>query len=286
MELLYPLFTGVMFLSSLLCGIHAWRNEETVFYGSVIVYGLLLEKLVILHFQNYTYPASQMLDAFGIPIAIGFGWSAVIYSGYVTARTFGLSRRSVPVFTGLYVVHLDLAMDAIAIRVPFWEWTTDGAWFGVVLGNFLGWFLVALFFTFVYQRVSARTDSRILVSLGAILGAVLLLVPTLEAWTRITAGAVARKGVILIAVLFVSLLYLRSAEFRIRPVSHLLSGAVLLFHVFFLGVLVALGLHVTQPLLLVLSLAMVVVGGLIHFGGYAASSAKPVMAGPGDRPTE
>lgn len=71
MNLLYPVFTVVMFLTSFLCGLHAWGDrDQLVFYGSTIVYGLLLEKLVILYFQNYTYPAAQMLDFAGIPIAI------------------------------------------------------------------------------------------------------------------------------------------------------------------------------------------------------------------------
>lgn len=272
MDFLYPAFTAVMVLASALCGIHAWRTGERTFYGAAIVYGLLLEKLVVLYFGTYTYPASEMLDAFGIPLAIGFGWSTVIYSGFVTARRFGLSRRHVPVFTGLYAVHLDLAMDAIAIRVPFWQWTTDGAWFGVILGNFLGWFIVALFFTFIYQHLAERTRNPLLLGGGAILGAVLLLIPTLEAWNAVTDGVVLRKAAILGVLLVVSLLWLRTAEFRPRPVSHLVTAAVFLFHTFFLLVLVVLGAHRTQPLLLPLSLAMFAIGAVVHLGGLVAGA--------------
>jgi uncharacterized membrane protein len=264
MEILYPAFTGVMFLASVLCGVHAWNHRNAALYGSTIVYGLLLEKLVILYFDSYAYPASKMLDAFGIPLAIGFGWSAVIYSAYVTGRTFGLSRRHLPVFAGLYAVHLDLAMDAIAIRVPFWTWNGPGDWFGVPLGNFLGWYLVALFFTFVYQRVSERTTNPLLVGAGSILGAVLLLIPTLEIWTEITGDSVLREASVLSALLAVSLLSLRRAEIRPRPVSALITTSVFLFHGFFLAVLVVLGLYATQPVLLLLSLSMLAVGAAVH----------------------
>lgn len=262
--MLYPIFTGIMFLVSFLCGIHAWANQKRVFYVSTIVYGLLLEKLVILYFENYTYPASEMLDAFGIPLAIGFGWSAVIYSGYVTARTFGLSRRHLPVFTGLYAVHLDLAMDTIAIRVPFWEWTANGDWFGVPLGNFLGWFLVALLFTFVYQYVSEQTTNPFLIGVGSIFGAVLLLIPMLEVWTEITADSVFRKASILSVLLIVSVAYLRTAEIRTRPVSTLVLASVFLFHGFFFIVLVVVGIYKTQPILALLSFLMIAVGIAIH----------------------
>ncbi|WP_137285499.1 carotenoid biosynthesis protein [Halorussus salinisoli] len=267
MNLLYPVFTVVMFLTSFLCGLHAWGDRDRlVFYGSAIVYGLLLEKLVILYFQNYTYPAAKMLDFAGIPIAIGFGWSAVIYGGYTTARAFGLGRRYLPVFAGLYAVHLDLAMDAIAIRVPFWEWTPPGAWFGVPLGNFLGWYLVALFFTFTYQWVSARTDVPLAIGMGTIAGAVALLIPTLEVWTRVTDGVVLRKAIILSGVLLVSMVYVWTAEFQPAPVPRLVTASIFLFHGFPFAVLLVLGIYASQPLVAVVSLAMVTIGVYLHAG--------------------
>ena len=149
MNLAYPVFTVVTALSAFLCLIHAWGDRDAMtLWGGAIVYGLILEKMVIVGFTAYSYPASRyVLSIAGIPLAIAFGWSAVVYAGVATARAMTIPRTALPGFVGLYALHIDLSMDAIAIRVPYWQWTPPGSWFGVPLGNFFGWFCVATFFS-------------------------------------------------------------------------------------------------------------------------------------------
>lgn len=282
MDILYPAFTIAMAVVSILCGIHAWRHDDHVLFVSAIVYGLLMEKLVIVAFDTYTYPAAKMLDAFGIPIAIGFGWGVVIYSGYVTARRFELSPRHIPLFAGVYALHMDFAMDTIAIRVPYWQWLSRGDWFGVPLGNYVGWFLVALLFTYTYHAVSTRTRNPFLIGAGSIFGAIVLLLPALELWTRVTGDSVLREILILGTLVGVSLFSLARTTWTPRPVSHLITAAVFSFHGFFLAVLLVLGLHTTQPVLLLLSVAMIAIGVGIHGWPYLqnASPHRPVGPNP------
>ena len=91
----------------------------------------------------------------------------------VLAETLGVGSRVRPLFVGLFGLHIDVAIDAVAIRVPFWQWTPPGVWFGVPLGNFVGWFLVASLFPAAWSLLGARlsrADSRGVVGLREISG--------------------------------------------------------------------------------------------------------------------
>lgn len=261
----YPAFTATMVLASALCGYHAWRTRQhRVFYGASIVYGLLLEKLVILQFEAYSYPADRMIDALGVPLAIGFGWSSIIYAGFVTARAFGLRDRYVPAFVALYGLHVDLAMDAVAIRVPYWSWSDAGAWFGVPLGNFFGWFVVGFAFPLAYVVLRRRVSHPLVLGVASILGAVALLIAALKGWSQITADVVARRVVLLAITIALAVGYLTTAEFQLRPTPSPTTAVTLLFHGYFLVVLVVLDLHARLPLLLVVSLSMAAIGVGLH----------------------
>lgn len=78
----YPLFTLCMLAASSACLLNAGRDKERItFFVTALIYGLVLEKLVVLAFHRYSYPsASYVLTAFDIPLAIALGWSAILYS--------------------------------------------------------------------------------------------------------------------------------------------------------------------------------------------------------------
>ena len=155
-----PVFVAnlAMSLSALAaCAHHAYPDRDRLaFLGTGVVYGVILEQLVIVAFERYTYNAEDfLLTVVDVPLVIGFGWAAIIYAGVETGRRFDLSPRAVPAFSALFALHIDLAMDAVAIRVAFWEWTPPGVWLGVPLGNFVGWFLVASLFPAAWLALSS-----------------------------------------------------------------------------------------------------------------------------------
>jgi putative membrane protein len=45
---------------------------------------------------------------------------------------------------GLVVVALDLFMDPIAVKSGDWTWLEGGPYFGIPIGNFIGWFFVVV----------------------------------------------------------------------------------------------------------------------------------------------
>ena len=57
----------------------------------------------------------------------------------------------------VWAILLDLALDAVAIRLGLWTWTirADEGWFGVPWGNFFAWLMVAFWFAFFTRIVRA-----------------------------------------------------------------------------------------------------------------------------------
>ncbi|KXB01295.1 hypothetical protein AKJ41_01950 [candidate division MSBL1 archaeon SCGC-AAA259O05] len=261
----YPIFTSAMFLSSFLCLKHATGNtDDLAFYLTSIVYGLILEKMTILAFHKYSYPAENYLVTFfGIPLAIGLGWSAVIYSCFTIGKELGFSEKSLPFFTGLFVLHIDLSMDAIAIRVSFWQWSPPGAWFGVQLGNFFGWYSVALLFSGSFLFLRKRIENRVFLGISTIFASVAMLIPLLKIWL-VTTESLLSKVIFLFIVLGISFIILTREKTKLKEPALERIVPLLIFHLFFLTVLLSYGFNQEKPLLLPLSLGMLLIGILIH----------------------
>ncbi|WP_152040390.1 carotenoid biosynthesis protein [Salinigranum salinum] len=265
MRLIYPAFTAAMALASLVCLLDARESRDrTILYATAVVYGLVLEKATIVFFDAYTYPAaSYVFDAFGIPLAIGLGWSAVIYAGIATAERVGLTT-SLPAFTALYALHVDLAMDAVAIRVPFWEWTPPGPWFGVPLGNFFGWFCVALLFPLWFRTLRRRTANPLVLGGGTLVGSLVTLQLLLEVWVRTVDSVTLGASILLVLGAGATALVVRdSPRFDVTPPRTAFVVA-LVYHGFFLAVLFATGIHRTTPPLVIVSGGMLLLGLAVH----------------------
>lgn len=113
---------------------------------------------------DYTYPAQSSL--LGVPIAIITYWAVFIYTGYwlVTSFLLWLSRTKpdhkhnsllplglLVLADGLAVVAIDLFMDPISVRAGSWTWLHGGPYFGVPVGNFVGWFMVTVLATGLFR---------------------------------------------------------------------------------------------------------------------------------------
>ncbi len=107
----------------------------------------------------YNGGAPQVL---GLPIIIPFYWTGVIFVGYsVVSAGDTWAGRCKPAWNrsgirhllllvlldGLSVVAVDMCMDPLCVQAGFWTWAHDGHFFGVPIGNFVGWFLVTVLCT-------------------------------------------------------------------------------------------------------------------------------------------
>lgn len=275
----YASFEVLALVTASLCGVHASRTNDLPFFATAVVYGLVLEKLVVVGFEDYTYPAARFLDVAGIPVAIGLGWSVVLYAGYETARRWEIAPPARAAFVALFVLHVDLALDAIAIRfepVGFWTWTPAGEYFGVPLGNFFGWFAVGFLFVVVYDvaldRVAAAawTDgedalrSRTVAAAVTLVAASALIYAAMFAWDVATLESTVRKAVVLGACTLAAAVAVARSNPVLRQPAALPSLAVFLTHGYFLAALLYLGVHRRHPPLLAMSLAMLAVAAALH----------------------
>lgn len=128
---------------------------------SAATFGILLEELDQLIFRTYHYNPDWTLEVDRAPVVIGLTWALIIAGAMRLTDALGVRRRYAPVVDSVLAISLDLAFDAIAIRMGLWTWVGinpgDG-WFGVPYGNFYAWLFVTFGFSLLtrWLRDAAR----------------------------------------------------------------------------------------------------------------------------------
>jgi uncharacterized membrane protein len=153
-------------------------------------------------------------------------------------------------------------MDIVAIRVPFWEWTPPGPWYGVPLGNFFGWFCVALLFP-LWLRALRRRTANLLVPGGTLVGSLVTLRLLLEVWVRTVDSVALGAGVLLVLGAGATTLVVHDRPRLDVTPPRTAFVVTLVYHGFFFAVLFATGIHRTPPLVVV-SGTMLLVGLAVH----------------------
>jgi uncharacterized membrane protein len=100
-----------------------------------------------------------------IPLCIGLGWGAIMYTARLFTDCYQLPLWSVAALDTLLTISIDLSMDTVAycLHMWHWNWTTSGLdpltadWFGIPYGNF-GWLLVVFF----YSSISRLLEKKLL----------------------------------------------------------------------------------------------------------------------------
>ena len=129
---------------------------------SAAAFGLLLEEGDQLIFQTYHYSSDWVLVLDRAPLIIGLTWALLIAGAMRITDALGVRRWTAPFVDAVLVIMLDLAFDAVAIRIGMWTWVgvaPDQGWFGVPAGNFYAWLFVTLGFSLLtrWLRDAART---------------------------------------------------------------------------------------------------------------------------------
>lgn len=269
-ELIYYLSNfGAFFI----VGITLWhaRSERArlVFFGTSMVYGFLLEKASIVLFRMHSYPAEEFfLYLFDVPVSVPLAWGVIMYASLTAGRYVGLQRRRLPVFAGLFALHIDLAIDATAIRIPFWTWYLPGILFDVPTVNFVGWYSVPLLFTGFFLHLEGKTENYALVGLISLLASTTLLMAIIGMWLRFVSPSAIVEVLIFGTIIIASLAYLTRVEVQPGlyldgfPVETFLS--VLLIHLFYIQTILYYGYHRNLPILLYVSIAMLLIGIGVH----------------------
>ncbi len=157
-----------------------------------------------------------------LPFAIGMMWGVIIYSVRLFSSATDLPSWAKPALDGLLALNIDILMDAIAIRLGFWDWKYgfQMQYFGVPYANFWAWFWVVFIFSASLPRLLPGTNRFIiwLVPAGSILVSIPLVLATdyliifLSSYALLYILAIFfTLGAALLVVLFLSPSFLESA---------------------------------------------------------------------------
>ena len=269
-NLYFVLFELIIYIQFILCLRHAWTQRPAKLLRLLlgIAFGLLLELASIrqLHAYHYGQFAIMVLD---VPLCVGVAWGCIIYS--VMEFSDGSSLQ--PYWTralldGLLALNIDLALDAVAIRLGFWDWGQGFSfqYFGVPYANFWAWFWVVTSFSLGYRILALRTDwigqylsapLALGIGLAGVLGTNSLMVYAIP---FIYHGMVV--ALVLAGPLF--FLYLMKPRFYLRSVPALAFWVPFLSHAYLLIAGLVSGVILDPPFLLLVSLAMLGVALILH----------------------
>jgi uncharacterized membrane protein len=141
------------------------RNRQTIFeLLSAFAFGLLLEIATVYITHAYYYSDQFLLRIFDVPIAIGMGWAVIIYSAMLLSDQYRISWKIKPVLDAFTALVLDLSMDAVAIRLGFWNWQIpfNQEWYGVPFANLFGWIAIVFTFSFIIRFIRTLNPKRFL----------------------------------------------------------------------------------------------------------------------------
>lgn len=165
------LVTALLFILAIFHG--------TARYGkkNIIVF-FLITWAVSFSFENLSiatgfpfgfYHYSPTLGLLTVPLIIIFAYFAIGYlswmlshilTGQYARKLEGKQIFTVPFIAAFIMVMWDLSVDPISSTLQgLWVWTTPGAYFGVPISNFFGWFLVVYLFFQIFALYLSKYDT-------------------------------------------------------------------------------------------------------------------------------
>jgi uncharacterized membrane protein len=148
-----------------------------IFFTICLVVGNVFENLGVrggFPFGGYYFTDVTGPKLFAVPILLGLAYLGMAYLSWTLARVIlggmrnpliGLRIVTVPLVAACIMVAWDLAMDSVwSTIVHAWIWRDGGAYYGVPISNFLGWyvtvFLIVQLFA-VYMRGRSTNVDRL-----------------------------------------------------------------------------------------------------------------------------
>jgi hypothetical protein len=265
----FVLFELVIYIQFALCLQHAWKqgtaNLLKLFSG--ILFGVTLELATLrqLHAYEYGQFPIMILD---VPLCIGVAWSCIIYSAMEFSDASNLPDWARPVLDGLLALNIDLALDAVAIRLGFWGWGQglQFQYFGVPYANLWAWFWVLFSFSLGYRMFAQRADwvgtwlsslLALILGLTGVLGAnalIAFVIPFIYDGVAVTMTLILALGLVITL----------RPRFYLTPVPSLVFWAPMLTHLYTLLAGLISGVIFEPPYLLFVSLAMITVALYLH----------------------
>ncbi|MBF4475893.1 carotenoid biosynthesis protein [Methanobacterium formicicum] len=167
----YFLATAFIFVLAVLHGVDRYgKKNMLIFFLITWAVSFTFENLSIatgFPFGYYHY--SPSLGMMTVPLIIIFAYFAVGYLSFALAHVLtgqyarklqGKQVFLVPLIAAFIMVMWDLTIDPLSSTLQgMWVWTNPGAYFGVPVSNFFGWFLVVYIFFQIFALYLSRYDT-------------------------------------------------------------------------------------------------------------------------------
>jgi hypothetical protein len=235
------------------------------------VYGVTLEWMTLRQLNAYAYGRFLIMidDA---PLTIGVGWAVITYSAMAFSDSLQMPEAARPFLDVLLALNIDLAMDAIAIRLGMWHWGTlplDQQWFGVPWVNFWAWFIVVLGYSvFVRALRPWSTRQRIgwLYAPAAAILALLMLAAVNNVYIDLLdPHSMALGGILMLtgSALYI-VVRVRPRVIHSGPPDLVVIAVPVLFHLLYISAGLRYGFYRQNPLLALVGFSMLGIGLAVH----------------------
>jgi hypothetical protein len=267
----------MMYALFLLALRHAWRRGSVVVWQLLagVFFGLALEWATIRQLNAYHY--GRFLIMFGnVPLPIGIAWGTILYACRIYSNAMQIPPWSRPFLDGLLALNIDLSMDAIAIRLGFWNWGQGlhFQYFGVPWANFWAWFWVVFCFS-AGLRLALHLPGwsgrwlapalAFLIGMGGVLGTNALIVFVVPPGLRLPVIVMTLLGALLVVL---AVWRGSRAKRKRKPIMAAAAGpsalVPLVFHLYFLTGGLISGAAFNPPFLLFVSLLMGAIATWLH----------------------
>lgn len=250
-----------------------WRVSDRAALLLILafIYGLVLEILNMFVFETYHYHR-DFLRIFGAPVVIGLLWGLALLSSMKLTDALGVSPWAKPFSDGALCVLIDIAMDAVAIRLQYWTWTIPlhEGFFGVPSNNLFAWICVAFCFS-ACARILWTNGQRSFLYLAPPCAYVLLFILFIANGLfeyLVNLQTEEQKFMVFwslwLVCFLIMLRFRKPPEIPRRAASRTYAITRLIIHMYFLVAYFLLGLFETIPLLLVIALLASALEVLIH----------------------
>jgi hypothetical protein len=240
-----------------------------------LFYGVLLEWMTLQQLEAYQYGRFVfMFD--GAPLSIGLGWAVIIYSGMEFVKYLDMPTYARPFLVGFLALNVDLAMDAIAIRMGFWNWIIpiDSEWFGVPWGNFWAWYIVVVSFSgliYLFHAWGWPFDKNGFKRWGyvplALIGSVMMVGLTNFVYASVFVRTELMGAFSMVILIWLGIVMVFSARPAIIPLKRLdwvVFAVPLGFHLYFNTMGFTQSFYAELPILAVIGLIMLASGLAVH----------------------
>ncbi|HGJ64041.1 TPA: carotenoid biosynthesis protein [bacterium] len=112
-------------------------------------------------FGVYHYTDILQPQLLGVPLLIPLAWLMMLPPSWAIARSIfkSISPVKLALLGGLAFTAWDLFLDPQMVRWNLWVWKTEGAYFGIPIINFIGWFVSAVLITLLVRPPDMRLGS-------------------------------------------------------------------------------------------------------------------------------